>query len=92
MDFILQTIKEHGSTAVRVFPPASQVLLLFSDRLSSEVVSDGCQNILTVSFLTGLQPCRLGSISPPFSVTLETFQRKIILNQQQHRSARHGRW
>ena len=38
MDFILSTIKEHGSTAVRVFPPASHVLLLFSDRLSTEVV------------------------------------------------------
>ena len=41
MDFILEAIEEHGSTAVRVFPSASQVLLLFSERLSSEVVSDG---------------------------------------------------
>lgn len=40
MDFILGTIKDHGSTAVRVFPPASHVLLLFSERLSSEVVSE----------------------------------------------------
>ena len=40
MDFILGSIKDHGSTAVRVFPPASHVLLLFSERLSSEVVSE----------------------------------------------------
>ena len=40
MDFILGSIKHHGSTAVRVFPPASHVLLLFSERLSSEVVSE----------------------------------------------------
>jgi recyclin-1 len=40
MDFILGAIKDHGSTAVRVFPPASHVLLLFSERLSSEVVSE----------------------------------------------------
>ena len=39
MDFILGAIEDHGSTAVRVFPPASHVLLLFSERLSSEVVS-----------------------------------------------------
>ena len=41
MDFILEAIRDHGSTAVRVFPPASHVLLLFSERLSSEVVSKG---------------------------------------------------
>ena len=40
MDFILGAIKDHGSTAVRVFPPASHVLLLFSERLSNEVVGD----------------------------------------------------
>ena len=38
MDFILLAIKEHGSIAVRVFPPASHVLLFFSERLSNEVV------------------------------------------------------
>ena len=43
MEFILGAIKDHGSTAVRVFPPASHVLLLFSERLSSEVVSEVCQ-------------------------------------------------
>lgn len=62
MDFILGAIKDHGSTAVRVFPPASHVLLLFSERLSSEVVSDACQHVLIVSILTDHQPCRLGSI------------------------------
>lgn len=38
MDVILQAIDEHGARAVRVFPPASQVLLLFSERLANEVV------------------------------------------------------
>ena len=46
MDFILGAIKDHGSTAVRVFPPASHVLLLFSERLSSEVVSETCRFVL----------------------------------------------
>ena len=62
MDFILGAIKDHGSTAVRVFPPASHVLLLFSERLSSEVVSEACQLVLIISFLTDHQPCRLGNI------------------------------
>jgi hypothetical protein len=63
MDFILGAIKDHGSTAVRVFPPASHVLLLFSERLSSEVVSEACQLVLIVSFLTDHhQPYRLGNI------------------------------
>lgn len=39
IEFILLAIKEYGSTAVRVFPPASHVLLFFSERLSTEVVS-----------------------------------------------------
>ena len=51
MDFILQAIKEHGSTAVRVFPPASHVLLLFSERLSTEVVRF-VKIIPIISFLT----------------------------------------
>jgi recyclin-1 len=60
MDFILGAIKDHGSTAVRVFPPASLVLLLFSERLSSEVVSEGLVN--HYQFTDGSSnPCRLGS-------------------------------
>jgi recyclin-1 len=54
MDFILQAIKEHGSTAVRVFPPASHVLLLFSERLSSEVVSE---------WLSIYSHCQLSNVS-----------------------------
>ena len=49
MDFILEAIKDHGSTAVRVFPPASHVLLLFSERLSSEVVSKTCSTCFSLS-------------------------------------------
>ena len=53
IDFILEAIKDHGSTAVRVFPPASHVVLLFSERLSNEVVSEACQLVLIISFLNG---------------------------------------
>lgn len=35
---ILSAIHEHGARAVRVFPPPSQVLLLFCERLANEVV------------------------------------------------------
>ena len=49
MEFILGAIKHHGSTAVRVFPPASLVLLLFSERLSSEVVSEACSTCFSLS-------------------------------------------
>lgn len=35
---ILKAIYEHGARAVRVFPPPSQVLIFFSERLANEVV------------------------------------------------------
>jgi recyclin-1 len=38
MSDILGSIIEHGSRAVRVFPPASQVLIAFADRIAVEVV------------------------------------------------------
>lgn len=38
MSAIIASIVEHGSRAVRVFPPASQVLIAFSDRVATEVV------------------------------------------------------
>lgn len=39
ISFVLQAIEEHGSRAVRVFPPTSQVLISFAERIASEVVS-----------------------------------------------------
>lgn len=36
---VLTALREHGSRAVRVFPPATAVLLSFADRLASDVVS-----------------------------------------------------
>ena len=33
-------IVEHGSRAMRVFPPASHVLVAFADRVANEVVSE----------------------------------------------------
>lgn len=38
MSYIVGAIIEHGSRAVRVFPPASQVLIAFADRIAIEVV------------------------------------------------------
>ena len=36
---ILAAVEEHGSRAVRVFPPDANVLVSFADRLANEVVS-----------------------------------------------------
>ena len=38
MTFILKAIKEHGSRAARVFPPESEVVLLFAQRVANELV------------------------------------------------------
>ncbi|KDR74817.1 hypothetical protein GALMADRAFT_249710 [Galerina marginata CBS 339.88] len=46
MDDILGAINEHGARAVRVFPPASQVILLFSERLANEVVGEYITTLL----------------------------------------------
>ena len=39
MSFVLKAIEEHGSRAVRVFPPPSQVLISFAERIAQDVVS-----------------------------------------------------
>jgi hypothetical protein len=38
MGFVLDALREHGSRAVRVFPPAAGVLVSFADRVAMEVV------------------------------------------------------
>jgi recyclin-1 len=38
MSHVLSALDEHGSRAVRVFPPPSQVLTSFADRVAVEVV------------------------------------------------------
>ncbi|KAJ7069939.1 exocyst complex component Sec10-like protein [Mycena amicta] len=47
MDSILGAITEHGSRAVRVFPPASGTLIAFCDRIATEVVADYITSLLT---------------------------------------------
>jgi hypothetical protein len=37
MIFVLKAIHEHGARAVRVFPPASQVIISFAERIANEV-------------------------------------------------------
>lgn len=38
MDDLIVAINDHGARAVRIFPPASQVVLFFFDRIANEVV------------------------------------------------------
>ncbi|KAH9889572.1 exocyst complex component Sec10-like protein [Cubamyces lactineus] len=44
---ILAALQEHGSRAVRVFPPEANVLLSFADRLANEVVGEYISSLLT---------------------------------------------
>ncbi|KAF9456894.1 exocyst complex component Sec10-domain-containing protein [Collybia nuda] len=46
MGSILSALQEHGSRAVRIFPPASQVLLSFADRIASEIVGEYISTLL----------------------------------------------
>ncbi|KAI0046320.1 hypothetical protein FA95DRAFT_1583077 [Auriscalpium vulgare] len=47
MNFVLDAVREHGSRAVRVFPPAAGVLIAFSDRIALEVVAEYITPLLT---------------------------------------------
>ncbi|KAJ7134384.1 exocyst complex component Sec10-domain-containing protein [Mycena epipterygia] len=47
MGVILGAVIEHGSRAVRVFPPASEVLISFCDRVATEVVAEYITSLLT---------------------------------------------
>ncbi|EDR10470.1 uncharacterized protein LACBIDRAFT_248167 [Laccaria bicolor S238N-H82] len=47
MSLILDSIAEHGSRAVRVFPPSSGVLIAFAEKLAGEVVSEYVTSLLT---------------------------------------------
>ena len=42
MSTLLASIGEHGSRAVRVFPPPAQVIIYFAERLANEVVRTKC--------------------------------------------------
>ncbi|KAI0799982.1 exocyst complex component Sec10-like protein [Fomes fomentarius] len=44
---ILAVLQEHGARAVRVFPPESNVLLSFADRIAHEVVGEYISSLLT---------------------------------------------
>ncbi|VDC04328.1 unnamed protein product [Peniophora sp. CBMAI 1063] len=47
MVFVIEALREHGERAVRVFPPASRVLVSFADRLANEVVGEYITPLLT---------------------------------------------
>ena len=38
MNDLIVAIHDHGARAIRIFPPASQVVLFFFDRIANEVV------------------------------------------------------
>ncbi|TFY54975.1 hypothetical protein EVJ58_g8543 [Rhodofomes roseus] len=44
---VLGALREHGARAVRVFPPATGVLLAFADRLAGDVVGEYTAPLLT---------------------------------------------
>ncbi|KAG7087379.1 hypothetical protein E1B28_013352 [Marasmius oreades] len=43
---VRESILEHGSRAIRVFPPESQVLIMFAERVANEVVADYISSLL----------------------------------------------
>lgn len=47
MTLVLKAISEHGSRAVRVFPPEAGVLISFSDRVALDVVGEYITSVLT---------------------------------------------
>ncbi|KAG6876608.1 hypothetical protein C0993_001953 [Termitomyces sp. T159_Od127] len=47
MGGVLKAIEEHGSRAVRVFPPAAQVLVAFAERVANDVVGEYITTLLT---------------------------------------------
>ncbi|KAF5323093.1 hypothetical protein D9611_009311 [Ephemerocybe angulata] len=47
MEWVLSSMNDHGARAVRVFPPASQVLLSFADRVATEVVGEYVSSLLS---------------------------------------------
>ncbi|KAG6897148.1 hypothetical protein C0992_003806, partial [Termitomyces sp. T32_za158] len=47
MGGVLKAIDEHGSRAVRVFPPAAQVLVSFAERVANDVVGEYITALLT---------------------------------------------
>jgi hypothetical protein len=72
MGFVLDALREHGSRAVRVFPPAAGVLVSFADRIATEVVrcypsclchapplSPKPRRFLNISFLFSRMPALL---------------------------------
>ncbi|KAF5347131.1 hypothetical protein D9756_010961 [Leucocoprinus leucothites] len=64
MSQILEAISEHGSRAVRIFPPPAQVLIAFADRIANEVVGEYITSLLerarevsTAMFLQATAAC-----------------------------------
>jgi hypothetical protein len=68
MGFVLDALREHGSRAVRVFPPAAGVLVSFADRVAAEVVRRHTSCLCQPPPLwLNLESRRFLNISHPFS-------------------------
>jgi recyclin-1 len=52
MDDLITAINNHGARAVRIFPPASHVILYFSERIANEVVCIFSCQTLFFRFMT----------------------------------------
>lgn len=84
---ILDAIHEHGSRAVRIFPPPAQVLVSFADRLANDVVRHTF--CCTMYFERGfrLESTSLPCWNEPEKSRQSYFSRLLLLV-----SGYHGRW
>jgi recyclin-1 len=49
LSYVLGALREHGSRAVRVFPPQAGVLGMFAERVGGEVVSTVSLPLISIS-------------------------------------------
>jgi hypothetical protein len=99
MFVVINAIIEHGSRAVRVFPPESGVLIAFADRIAGEVVRTYCTDLLRPPFIKSLD-CRLKNTSLRSLHVRGTFlclqhleeRQRCSSKRRQRRSRRHGGW
>ncbi|KAF5347124.1 hypothetical protein D9756_010941 [Leucocoprinus leucothites] len=83
MSQILKAISEHGSHAIRIFPPPAQVLITFADQIANEVVGEyitplleRAREVSTVMFLQATAACSRVSWKMVDTMMLATEQRK----------------
>lgn len=88
LEWVLVAINEHGARAVRVFPPASHVLLAFADRVASDVVSNQFASVPSLSDFK----CRSANMFHHYYLEPENSQPTRISSPSLRRSGRVGGW